>query len=68
MTAQEYREETFRILMGDKKYPKAGYKPIEIRERIEKLLEREKRTKIICAKKEFLKTDFACPYCGWHHN
>ena len=44
-TAGKYKEETERILMSDKKYPRLGYRPIDIRERIEKLLEIEKEYK-----------------------
>ena len=41
-TAGKYREETEKLLMRDKKYPKSGYRPIDIRERVERLLEIEK--------------------------
>jgi len=66
-TAEEYENETFRILMGDKKYPKYGYRPIELRKRILTLLEREERTRMICKKSLFYKMNTPCPFCGWTH-
>ncbi|HUT43616.1 MAG TPA: hypothetical protein VMW95_04695 [Desulfobacterales bacterium] len=44
-TSGEYRNGLDVLIMGDKEYPIYGYKPIEIRNRIEKLLEIERRIK-----------------------
>ena len=65
ITSDEYDKETLRILMGDVKYPTFGYKPINIRDRIEKLLRIEKFTLRVCESKSFGRGP--CPYCGYHH-
>ena len=42
-TQGEYIKETERIIMGDVKRPAFGYRPCDIRRRVEELLEIEKR-------------------------
>jgi len=65
-SAEECRKKTLSMLMGDEEYPEHGYRPIDIRDRVKELLEREKRAKEICDKKLF-KGIGICPYCGWRH-
>jgi len=44
-TSGEYRNGLDVLIMGDSEYPTYGYRPIEIRKRIEKLLEIEKSSR-----------------------
>lgn len=61
-TAQEYREKTLALMMGD-----GNYKPYQLRRRVVHLLKVESRALKICRGKLFRKLGIACPYCGWTH-
>ena len=44
-TQGEYMDDIYRIIMGDEEYPKYGYKPIDIMNRVIELLYKEKKLK-----------------------
>jgi hypothetical protein len=44
-TGGEYRDKTEMMIMGDDRRPFYGYKPIDIKNRVEDLLRKEKRLK-----------------------
>lgn len=46
-TAGEYGDESETILMGDDKYPRYGYRPIDIRKRIKHLLFQEEQAALL---------------------
>ncbi len=69
-TAGEYAEETIEMLMvgyGGEKEKKYGFKPIEVRSRIGKLLDIERRAKAMCIANVIPK-DWKCPACGYVHH
>jgi len=65
-TAQEYREKTLALIVGEENYKYST--PAGVRRRVEHLLKVESRAREICKKKLFRKLGVSCPYCGWTHD
>ena len=65
-TLEKYKEETENILMGCSE--PLGHRPVEIRERVQNLLEIEQRARLICKNKYFKLIGVSCPFCGWTHD
>ena len=61
ITQGEYQKKTETMIMRDEKPPRLGYRPFDIRQRVEKLLEIEERAKKICKDASFKKISITCP-------